>query len=55
MEQRHAGGAWACLSRGDSWPDLVGGGQTFSHGWPWSDGKGQRIENTIASHAWTDS
>ncbi|HET6291903.1 MAG TPA: hypothetical protein VFG33_00975 [Kribbella sp.] len=48
------GGAYACLSRGDSWPDLVNGGQTFNRGFWWSDGKGQKLENNIASHAWTN-
>lgn len=46
-------GAYACLSVGDSWPDLVTGNQTFSRGYWWSDGKGEKLENNIASHAWT--
>ncbi|GAA0581890.1 hypothetical protein HPO96_08285 [Kribbella sandramycini] len=48
------GGAWACLSRGDSWPNLTTGGQTFSHYYPWSAGKNERIDNNIASHRWSN-
>ena len=48
-------GAWACLGRGDSWPDLTTGWYTFSWGSWGTPGKGDSIENNIASHRWSST
>ncbi|MFB6726300.1 hypothetical protein ACFCV3_39385 [Kribbella sp. NPDC056345] len=45
------GGAWACLSKGDYWPDLRN--QRFTRGG--GAGHNYPMENRISSHLWVSS
>ncbi|WP_328683682.1 hypothetical protein OG226_34335 [Streptomyces sp. NBC_01261] len=49
----NAGGAHACISQGDSWPDTTTGQYTFTYGAGLSQ-FGKSVNNNISSHRWVD-
>ena len=49
----NAGGAHACISQGDSWPDTTTGTYRFTYG-AGLDQFGKSVNNNISSHRWVD-
>ncbi|WP_405839421.1 hypothetical protein [Streptomyces sp. NBC_01518] len=49
----NAGGAHACISQGDSWPDTTTGEYRFTYG-AGLEQFGKSVNNNISSHRWVD-